>query len=381
MQELLEHNNIALCHEIEQLQHSILESEGNTHEELRAYIVQIKKECDNLHQRVLQNLKDLELEQEDLLRDILSETELVTRNFYALNGERVSPILRARPSDRLTLKFLKWLHETDMQAKNIPAAVCDGEFSIFPIQPTIYGTPCTSQQGLRNLPIFFHEFGHLLYRLHQQEMDALVNELQEEIKFLLRPLVERNDGYEQGQESERDIVVDTWYEWAQECFCDAVGFVMGGPSFTYAFSVYFRVLGWSEYHVPKGELAHRSHPVTWMRIQLLANRIRRIGHDLVANDLEEKWKQVAEVLGVREDYDGYYDPKFLPTIQQKIDDMLTETSPREFQESEVSNRDTESIFTSPISLLNMAWQKFLDAPDNYREWEENAIDRFLNIDI
>lgn len=367
-----------MCHEIEQLQHSILESEGNPHEELRAYIVQIKKECDNLHGRVLQNLKDLELEQENLLKDILSETELVTRNFYALNGERLSPILRARASDKLSLKFLKWLHETDPQAKNIPAAVCDGEFSIFPIQPTIYGTPCTSQQGLRNLPIFFHEFGHLLYRLHQQEMDVLVHELQEEIKQLLRPPVERNDEYEQEQESERDVVVDTWYEWAQECFCDAIGFVMGGPSFTHAFSMYFRVLGWSEYYVPKGELAHRSHPVTWMRIQLLANRVRRIGYDVVANDLEEKWKQVAEVLGVREDYDGYYDPKFLPTIQQKMDDMLTETSPREFQESEISDQGSESTFTSPVALLNLAWHKFLENPDSYRKWEEQAILSFLD---
>lgn len=380
MQELLIQNNIALYHDIEQLQHSILESEGNTHGELRAYIAQIKKECDALHRRVLQNLKDLELDQENLIKDILSETELATRNFYALNRERVSPILRSRTTDKLSLKFLKWLHETDMQAKNIPAAVCDGEYSIWPSQSTIYGTPCTTQQGLRNLPIFFHEFGHLLYGLHQPEMDDLVDELQKNIRQLLRPSVERNDGYEKEQEDERETVVDTWYEWAQECFCDAVGFVMGGPSFTYAFSMYFRVLGGSEYHVPKDKLANRSHPVTWMRIQLLANRVRRIGYDIVANDLEEKWKQVAEVLGVTEDYDGYYDPKFLPMIQQKLDDMLTETSPREFQESEVSNQGTESTFTSPVSLLNMAWQKFLDDPDRYREWEEEAIISFLDAD-
>lgn len=381
MQDLLIQNNIALCHEIEQLQRSILESEGNTHEELHAYIVQIKKECDNLHQRVLQNLKDLELEQENLLKDILSETELVTRNFYALNGERVSPILRARTSDRLSLKFLKWLHETDPQTKNIPAAICDGKFSIWPIQPTIYATPCISQQGLRNLPIFFHEFGHLLYRLHQQEMDTLVNELQEEIKHLLRPPIERNDAYTQTQERSRNVIVDTWYEWAQECFCDAVGFIMGGPSFAYVFSMYFRVLGWNEYHVPKGALAHSSHPVTWIRIHLLADRADRMGYNVVATDLEEKWNQVATALGVTEDYGGFYDPSFLPVIQQKLDDMLTETSPREFQKPEVSSKESESTFTSLVALLNMAWQKFLDDPDAYREWEENAISCFLDANI
>ena len=103
----------------------------------------------------------------------MSETELVTRNFYALNGQRVSPILRANASDKLALKFLKWLHETDQQTKDMPAAICDGDFSILPIQPTLYATPCISQQGVRNFPIFFHEFGHLLYSLHKQEMDDL----------------------------------------------------------------------------------------------------------------------------------------------------------------------------------------------------------------
>ena len=103
-------------------------------------------------------------------------------------------------------------------------------------------------------------------------------------------------------------------------------------------------------------------------------------YNIVATDLEEKWSQVAAALGVREDYYGFYDPTFLSMIQGKLDDMLTETSPREFQESEVSNQE-ESTFTSPVVLLNKAWQKFQDDPENYREWEEDAIARFLDADI
>ena len=380
MQKLLKQNNTALRHEIEQLRRSLIDAQGDIPDELYAYTERIANECDILHQRVLRNLEYLEFGLESLFKDILSETELVTRAFYDLNGQRASPILRVRASDQFSLKLLLWLHATHPQAKNIPAAICDGEFGVWPIQPTLYATPCTSQKGLLNLPIFFHEFGHLLYTFHQSEMNDLINELQAEIRDLLRPPVERNDQFAQAQERSRNVIVDTWYEWAQECFCDAVGFVMGGPSFTYAFSMYFRVLGWSEYHVPKDKLANRSHPVTWMRIQLLADRVRRIGYDIVANDLEEKWKQVAGILGVTEDYDGYYDLKFLPKIQQKMDDMLTETSPRKFQKSEVSNRGTESTFTSPVSLLNMAWQKFLDDPDGYRTWEEEAIISFLDTD-
>lgn len=381
MQELLKENNIALHHEIEQLQSSLTEASENLPEELHAYMVWIAKECKFLHQKVLDNLKYLEFGQENLLKEILSETELITRAFYRLNGNQVSPILRARASDRLSLKFLLWLHATHSQMKSIPAAICDGEFSVWPIQPIVYYTPCTAQQGLRNLPIFFHEFGHLLYECHQQEMDALVNELQREIRNLLRSPVERNDEYERNRKTERDIIVHTWYEWAQECFCDAVGFVMGGPSFAYVFSMYFRILGKSGYHLPRADLARSSHPVTWIRIHLLVDRARQMGYNAVATDLKEKWSQVAKALKVPEDYYGFYDPKFLSVIQDKLDDMITETSPRKFQKSEVSKHEPESTFTSPVALLNAAWQKFQDDPENYREWEKNAIARFLGTEI
>ena len=106
-----------------------------------------------------------------------------------------------------------------------------------------------------------------------------------------------------------------------------------------------------------------------------------MGYNAVATDLEEKWSQIATALGVTEDYGGFYDPSFLRVIQEKLDDMLTETSPREFMESEVSNYRSESAFTSPVALLNMAWQKFLDDPGTYREWEENAMESFLDADL
>ena len=381
MKELLKQNNIALLHDIEYLQRSLIEAQGNVPEGLQTYTAWITKECDILHQRVLYNLKCLEFGLENLLKDILSETELVTRDFYDLNQQRVSPILRTRSSDQLSLKFLLWLHATHLQTKNTPAATCDGEFGILPIQPTLYATPCTTQQGLRNLPIFFHEFGHLLYKFHEPEMNTLVNELQVEIRDMLRLPVERNDQYAQTQERSRNVIVATWYEWAQECFCDAIGLVMGGPSFVHAFSMYLRILGRSEYHISEEELAHRSHPVTWIRIQLLAHRLQQMGYNAIATDLEEKWKQVAAALGVIEDYNGFYDQRFLPVIQEKLDDMLTETAPREFRESEISNHESESTFTSPVALLNAAWQKFQDDPENYREWEEDAIARFLEPDI
>lgn len=381
MQDILKQNNVALCYEIEKLQRSLRDAQVNITEELEPYAAWIINECENFHRSVLQNIRYLEFGQGNLLKDILSNTQNVANAFYILNQHQASPILRARVSDRLPLKLLLWLHTTHCQTKGIPAAVGDGEFSIWAIRPSIYYTPCTAQYGLLNLPLFFHEFGHLLHKCYQPEIDALIDELQVEIGHHLLPPVERDDAYTQTQERSRNAIVAIWYEWAKEFFCDAVGFTIGGASFAYAFSMYLRILGRDQYHVSKEELARSSHPVTWIRIHLLADRARLMGYQEVATDLEERWNQVAAALGVMEDYYGFYAPKFLSVIQGKLDDMLTEAAPRKFQASEVSNREEESAFTSPVALLNAAWQKFQDDPENYREWEKEAIARFLDADI
>ncbi len=378
MQDLLKQNNVALRYEIEKLQHSLSNARVKIPEELKPYTDWVTNECENIYQRVLQNIRYLGLGQESLLKDILSETQSISNDFSILNQYQATPILRVRTSDRLPLKLLLWIHATHLRTKSIPVAIGDGVFSIWPIKPSIYFTPCAAQQGLLNLPIFFHEFGHLLFGCHQPEMDDLVEELQAEIEDLLRPAVERDDKYAEAQEQNREVIVDRWYEWAQECFCDAIGFMMGGPSFAYAFSMHLRILGRRQYYMPREELVNSAHPVTWIRIHLLADRARQVGYNAVVTDLEEKWNEVATALGVIEDYDGFYDSAFLSVIQNKLDDMIIETTPRGFQESEVSNQESESTFISPVALLNAAWQKFQDDPENYREWEENAIARFLD---
>ena len=379
MQKLLQQNNVILLHEIRKLQRSLIQASNNVPVELKGYTDWVTKVCENFSRGVLQNLEFLESGRQDLLEDILSETQKVSQSFYVFNKCHTSPILRARSSDRLSLKLLLWMHATHPKTKGIPVAVCDGEFSIWLNGASIYFTPTTSQHGLLNLPLFFHEFGHLLYRCHQREMDDLVKELQEEIKSLLLPDGVKNDRYAEKWETNRTIIVETWFSWAKEFFCDAVGFVMGGASFISAFSMYLRMLGRSQYHMKK--LAHESHPVPWIRIQLLADRARQMGYKAVATHLEDEWNQVASALGIVENYYGFYHPTFLPRVQQKLNDMLIETQPREFQELEVAEQESELNFTSPAALFNSAWQKFRNDPDNYQDWEEKAISYFLDSDI
>jgi hypothetical protein len=264
-------------------------------------------------------------------------------------------------------------------------ALSDGDFASWPQLnwPTIYFMPPSAQYRLLYLPLFFHEFGHLLYACHEPEMDELVKALQKVIAQFLEPSAQRDDRHAQSEAKRRSVIVETWYEWAHELFCDAVGFQMAGPAFSYSFSMYFRVLMRDQYHLRPEELERRDHPVTWLRIRLLADRARRIGFEADGKALEDTWNKIAASMGVVEDYYGFYIDELLPSIQQTIDDMIIEAEPRAFEAHEVSaaellRLDSTSRPTSPVQLLNQAWRIFLNYEDTYTEWEKKAIEVLMN---
>ena len=313
---ILRQNNADLLREIGRLKDILYNNRGAFPDELIPYYAWAVDKCNDLYQKVRQNLEDINLQQRNILSDILSETQTVTREFRLFNQRCVSPILRSRPSDHLCLKILRWLHSSNPITKQIPVAFSDEEFSILPMKPSFYFMPSSSQHGLLYLPLFFHEYGHLIYFCHKQEMDNLTSDFQIAIKDLLEPKIQRNDLHAQEAEITRATIVETWYQWAQEIFCDAIGFYIGGPAFLRAFSMYLRMHGQNEFKVPVHELAGRSHPVTFLRIRLLSDLANRMGYNSEADKLEEEWEKIARTLGIVEDYFGYYEASLLPDLRQ-----------------------------------------------------------------
>ena len=379
MRDILLQSNKDLLRDIEYLKQALQGKPASIPAELNPYHDWMVGQFGDFHHAVSRNLRDLESRQDDILPEILSNTQSVTRLIHFFNQRMVSPILRANPSDRLSLKLLRWLHSSHPETRAVPVALSDGDFASWPVPawPTIYFMPPSAQQRLLYLPLFFHEFGHLLYASHKREMDDLVSELQEAISDVLSPRSRRDDIYAQREQELRSVIVETWYSWAQELFCDAVGFVIGGPAFAHAFSMHLRMLGRGQYHLPPEQLAHRVHPVTWLRVQLIADRARRTGFLDDAESLENGWSTLASTMGAVEDYYGYYTPQFLPVIRQAVDDMLVEAEPRAFAVQEVTGFEAEPTLSSPIQLLNHAWSKFREDGENYPAWENGAIEVFL----
>lgn len=380
MRRLLEQNNYDLINEIEKIEFSLVQKEAFLPPELKDFHKWLLNKCSALKNRLKENLADITKNKENILVDILSKTNVVTRDIHKLNQFFLSPILRMSVSDNLCLKLIIWLHKEHPKTTDQLFAISDGSFASlpYPPMPTIYFVPPSSQERLLYLPLLFHEFGHLLYAFHKDEMDCLVKELQQEIVQTLEPNVYRNDSYSMEDNKWRQIISEIWYEWTQEIFCDAVGLTVGGPAYLNSFSMYLRMFGREEFQIPKELLAKREHPVTWIRIKILANRAKKNGLEEIALNLETSWMKIAKNLKITEDYFGFYTQDFLTSIQNKIDDMLVETNPRQYLLSEIEVTQDKIESLSPVKLLNLAWHQFFSNKTTYNSWENTVVNQWLS---
>src|SRR5262249_33798448 len=128
------------------------------------------------------------------------------------------------------------------------------------------------------------------------------------------------------------VIIETWYEWMQELFCDAVGLEMGGSTYLKTFSQYLRIGGRTAFFVPENDLAKRSHPVTTIRIKFLVARAKKLGLEIEANLLESEWTSLVQALGINEEYYGYYLDAYAADISSTLDDMTIEASPMKFSD-------------------------------------------------
>ena len=349
-------------------------------EELTPYARQLSALCSRLRMQIERNLQDLTLGQRAILEDVRSNTEQVVGYFDLLSGLLATPILRSSSSDRLSLKVVTWLHQAHSTTKRYPAAIASGDCAIQPLVEfcPIYFFPAAEQAGLLYQPLYFHEFGHLLYRCHRDELDELVLDLRRDIFRMLTPASYRSDRYSARQDSQRQAVTRTWYHWAQELFCDTVGLTICGPSFLRAFSSYLAKLRPGDFYLPRDAMASSRHPPTWLRIKLLHIQASSLGMSCQSGAIVKEWDDMASLMGIVEDYHGFYDDAFESSVLNMLRDAVTEAAPRAYLPSEVSDSTAyPGPEATPVTAVHRAWCAFLDEGTDYSAWETVAAERWL----
>lgn len=379
MRVLLERQNRELLRTIEGFQKLIRAAQ--IPDEFGPYQAHLLNICAELHRLVQRNLIYLELDHPAIFDDVLSNTRQARHIIGLLSSDLAPPLLRASSADRLCLKIIAWQHQAHEQTAAYPAALSNGGCAVLPWKlAPLYFFPCMEQRSLLYLTLFFHEFGHLLYVVHKPELDDLVAELRYAIADALQPVSQRNDRYAEEQAEHQQAIVNTWYSWIQELFCDAVGLVMGGPAYLHAFSAFVSTMSQGDFYRESDDLIGSAHPVTWLRVKFLVQRATAAGYADVAAQVACDWDEAARIMGVQEDYHGFYHPSFARIVERTIDDMLTETAPRPCSTEEAAGMNWNPATDAPVRLLNWAWQEYLADPATYPAWEGDHIPLLLSCD-
>ncbi len=349
--------------------------------ELEPYRIAFLTWANQMLRQARANLRLLERHYDSLLPDVLSETSTLLQYVRLIKFRYLRGLYRAGDWDRVCLRTITWLHEAHPETASYPAVFADDDVSIIPAKGLpFYFFPCLEQRGLRFQPLFFHEFGHLLYTCHKQELDALVGEFQQVVESELLPVSQRNDQYAQEQARIRQSIVETWYKWTQEFFCDAVGLVIGGPCFLNAFSEYISKFQMSDYYRQPSDLHGSTHPISRLRIELLtdraeANPLHQHGHSVL-----DQWSETAALLDVTEDHHGFYSPSLKDALKQTLNDMIVEVSPRECTQEEAAGTGWDLESGNLVSLLNKTWLEYLERPTEFRSWEQSVLQQTYGLE-
>lgn len=107
-------------------------------------------------------------------------------------------------------------------------------------------------------------------------------------------------------------------------------------------------------------------------------RAEAAGFATLAINIDQEWRDFANVMGVIEDYHGFYHERLHARVLQMVEDMLIETAPRQYKLEEVDGNAWYPDSDSPVRLLNWAWQEYLADPERFASWEAEQIKRFVS---
>jgi hypothetical protein len=145
-------------------------------------------------------------------------------------------------------------------------------------------------------------------------------------------------------------------------------------SFLRSISRHFHAISRDEYALERDVLLRRKHPLTWLRIQLLCNRARVMGHEEAADRVVEQWQSTARELGIDAEYHGTWDEALRGDFNKMLDDMLVQASLPTATDEDSCRSAPETV----LGLFHAAWAAHDRAPDSYEDWERRAVRRFVS---
>lgn len=252
-----------------------------------------------------------------------------------------------------------------------PVVACSSQryFYTIPKYYIIY-IPLTEGDFLLHLPDLYHELGHSLLafsedkKLESFQRAYLIcnSKTRKFIKYELQK-EERNRG---PNTIKRYFINwhDSWHLWIEEMFCDLFSVATLGPAFVWSHLHLSISTGADPFDIPLFKTS--THPPNATRMQAMLYLLELLGFSKEIISIKKKWKDFLTLRNARPS----------PEYQRCFPDTLL---------SEIASCSQEGVMGLNCmlahpkmsgacrNLLNEAWQKFWEAPEEYADWENNAV--------
>ncbi|GGA92379.1 hypothetical protein GCM10011511_14710 [Puia dinghuensis] len=201
-------------------------------------------------------------------------------------------------------------------------------------------------------------------------MIDLIKELQDKLEELLAPPFQQNDRRSTAERHRVKKIIETWFDWTEELFCDAVGLVIGGGAFLKTFSLYLRMSGREAFYLTENDLENSMHPVSLIRIKFLVVRAKQLGLTDEAKQIEAEWNQLSATMRLQQIYHGYYAASYDPIITDTLDCMIEEANPICFKDQ----KPLDATAVNFVDLISEAWHRLATNESEFEKWQEALFD-------
>lgn len=296
---------------------------------------------------------------DDLLKQILKSYRDARREIDVIEENFVGHLIRFNEPDRFLTNLANSLWKETNLPDTPPIVVTNtsGYFCTW-AEARIVFSPPSSEHNLLIFPDLYHEFGHilrqslrieLLGKRYESELSSHLIDLENEVKRKSRPLDE-NVIYEIGFRWENS--------WAEEVACD-----------TLASSVLGSVYGWCNLHLclQNSDVYHKgsSHPADAARTKHIFNVLRRCGLKSEVNKMETIWNKYLDITEQKPSsyYQDFHPTSLFTAIMEDVEEVI--------KDNDIKILDGSST----IKIIDESWKQFTENPQQYVQWEENAISK------
>lgn len=231
--------------------------------------------------------------------------------------------------------------------------------------------PLAESRFLLHLPDLYHELGHPLLVSHN---DPTLEPLQRgwmtaysaAMVYLNEQLAIEES--RRGPAAYKQYIAtwrSSWPSWMVELFCDLYAVCTLGPAFV-----------WAHFHltVTRGDgdpfrlplYGRTVHPPDAARMVVMLSGLRRIGFDAEADTIEQKWRELltSSDLVPEPEYDRCFATTLLDTVVSSAHEGVLAINAAVV---------SPSGFPPVAQMLNAAWQRLWQAPQDYVAWEAKTI--------